>query len=122
MGVETQGWDNSKVSINKRNGDSSGSMPAQPHINNEVAEPEWRRGLGSRPHCPGQGTNTPTPQGHRNHRGQKPHPLPSKVPEILWVAGQAGALYHSPAQVKSVSSISIKTAGSGAGTCITPLL
>lgn len=52
------------------------------------------------------GQDAPTPQGHKPPRPEVPlqpvtHPYP-KVPEILGVAGQAGALYHSPTQVKSV--------------------
>lgn len=35
---------------------------------------------------------------------------------------QAGTLYYSPAQVKTVVPFSIKTAGWGADTCIKPLL
>lgn len=62
--------DNSQVSINKRNGDSRGPVPAQPHINNETAEPEWRRG--SRPHCPGEGTDTNTAGTQTRARGPSP--------------------------------------------------
>lgn len=116
--------DNSQVSINKRNGDCRGPVPAQPHINNKTAEPVWRRRWGSRPHCPGQGTDTNTAGTQTTEaRGPFPAPshtpLPSEAPEIL---GVAGALHHSPAQVKSVSSVSIKTAGAEAGTCIRPLM
>lgn len=93
------------------------------YINNETAEPAWDEG-GAVAYCPGQGTDTNT-AGDTNHRGQRPlpsprhtHHFPSEAPEIL---GVAGALYHSPAQGKSVSSVSIKTAGQGQAHALGPL-
>ena len=73
--------DNSQVSINKRNRDSRGPMPAQPHINNETAEPEWRWRRGSRLHCPGEGTDTNTAGTQTRARG--PSPAPSHTPLSL---------------------------------------
>lgn len=74
--------DNSQVSINKRHGDSRGPVPAQPHINNETAEPAWRRRRGSHLHCPGQGTDTNT-AGTQTTEARGPFPAPSHTPLSL---------------------------------------
>lgn len=91
MGTETQGRDDSTVSINKKWGQSTvGPVPAQPHINNQGAERGWKRA--------GQLPALPTPRDRHTDttgtqtsfvRGASPacHTSSPKAPDTLGVAG-----------------------------------